>query len=304
MKNIFLMLLGVLFVFSGCGDAPVEVDESNYEPKIVIEGYLIHGKAENSIRISRNFALNQEIKFEDFVISDAMVEVVDLTKNESFAFRFNPQTLAYEYTGGDLVIEYGHSYRLNVSATVDNTNLEASSTTTVPEAGFRIEESASVLGQLKYREKDAAGEVKNFQLAIQRSPGTSFYAISMVALDADYETFATENPYGLSFDDVDEADRDDLLQDLKHEQRWIQTQANGTGMNYFDVSWLDAWFYGKYRAIVYAGDDNFKNYFLTHADVQDIDGNLYEPKFNIEGDGIGVFGSAIADTVFYEVLKN
>ncbi len=63
------------------------------------------------------------------------------------------------------------------------------------------------------------------------------------------------------------------------------------------------WFYGQYRIIAYAGDENMKNYYLTHANVAEMDGNLHEPVFNIDGDGIGIFGSAIADTLYFTVLQ-
>ncbi len=33
-----------------------------------------------------------------------------------------------------------------------------------------------------------------------------------------------------------------------------------------------------------------------------MDGNFHEAKFNIDGDGIGVFGSVIADTVYVDVV--
>ena len=69
-----------------------------------------------------------------------------------------------------------------------------------------------------------------------------------------------------------------------------------------EILWADTWFFGHYRAILYAGDINFKHYYLTHGNVQDIDGNLNEPKFHINGDGIGVFGSAAVDTVYFEIL--
>jgi len=37
--------------------------------------------------------------------------------------------------------------------------------------------------------------------------------------------------------------------------------------------------------------------------VQEIDGNLHEPAFHIEGDGIGVFGAAVADTAYFEIVR-
>ena len=38
-------------------------------------------------------------------------------------------------------------------------------------------------------------------------------------------------------------------------------------------------------------------------EVQEIDGNFHEPVFHIDGDGIGVFGSAVTDTVYFSVTQ-
>ena len=56
-------------------------------------------------------------------------------------------------------------------------------------------------------------------------------------------------------------------------------------------------------AVAYATDANFKNFFLIHSTLQEINGNLHEPALNIGVDGVGVFGSAVADTSFFEVLE-
>ena len=69
------------------------------------------------------------------------------------------------------------------------------------------------------------------------------------------------------------------------------------------IFWFDLWFYGSYEVIVYAADKNFIDFLRTFDEVQADDGNFNEPAFNIEGDGIGVFGSAIADTVRIVVLR-
>ena len=78
----------------------------------------------------------------------------------------------------------------------------------------------------------------------------------------------------------------------------------GDGISYSEVEWFCIWFYGRYRLILYAADRNYTDFFLTHRFVQEIDGNLLEPKFHFEGDGIGVFGSAAPDTVYFEVIQS
>ena len=68
------------------------------------------------------------------------------------------------------------------------------------------------------------------------------------------------------------------------------------------VSGFDTWFYANYRVIVYGGDKNFKDYFITAGRVQQFDGNFIEPEFHLTGDGIGVFGSAVRDTVTFSII--
>src|SRR5690606_7315433 len=119
------------------------------------------------------------------------------------------------------------------------------------------------------------------------SPGTTFYALSNIALDANLETFIYDNAYF----DFEPDDIDDDVENFKYELRWLQDANPEGGKREIVVPWLDLWFYSDYRLIVYAGDENFRLYLQTHRSVQEFDGNFHEPRMNITGDGIGVFGS-------------
>lgn len=294
-KIISLIFASLLL---SCGDAVVNLDRETYSPKIVIDGYVLpHHKVDN-IRISRNFPLNEEINVLDFPLKDADVSITDLNAGKSYPLTFNFGQLGFEYRKSDLEIMEGYSYRLSVSAEIDGKKLTASSTTTVPLDGFHIDRSVSQLDPLKYREKDENGNLRFFTISFKHSASTDFYALSIVAQEASMETFIEDNIFGLKKKDLDE----DFLNRLKYEARWAQTSRSADEITTIKILWLDTWFYGQYRVILYAGDNNFKQYFLTHNNVQDIDGNLYEPKFFIDGDGIGVFGSALADTVHFKVL--
>lgn len=283
-----------------CGKVSVNVDERNYEPKIVVEGFLIPGRPPENIRFSRNYPLNREIRLQDVLLTNAQASITDLSSAKAVTLEFDISQLAYRYPRKDFIIAPGNSYRLNVSATIEGRRLSAASTTTVPQAGFRIKRQDSHLGPFFYRERDENGNLKNYEIVFQRSPSTDFYALSIVAQYASTNNFIEENPFGIKAADLTE----DRITRLRYEYSWTQTRLGSAQENSsLRVSWFDLWFYGNYRAILYAGDKNYKNYFLTHNNVQDIDGNLYEPKFNFEGQGIGVFGSMVADTVFFEVLR-
>ncbi|MFQ5754141.1 MAG: hypothetical protein ACE5HI_19300, partial [bacterium] len=217
----------------------------------------------------------------------------------AYNLSYNPDNGYYEYMDENLIIEYGESYTLEVTATIEGQELFAKSTTTVPQAGFEILPAKSVLDSMVYRQRDASGELTYFEIVFTRSPGTDFYARSLTALDADTATFIYENPFG-EFDVEDVLD--DFL-DFKRNWGWIQDTPLSPGESSIEIWWWSTWFYGDYQAIVYAGDKNFRDFLMTFNDVQEMDGNFHEPAFHIEGDGIGVFASAIADTVYFKVLR-
>ncbi len=298
MKNntgYVLFLIGVL-ISAGCGGGTVEIDQT-FEPKIVIQGYLFP-QQRAQIKIMRNFPLGTAVDENDIIVNDARATIVD-ESGTVHNLTFNVQTQSYEQLGPGLTIDYGKTYTLEVSATIDGDSLSTKSTTTVPLRGFEILESKSVLDSMLYREKDENNEVKRFDVTFNRSPDIDFYAMSITALDADTSTFVYDNPYGdLNVDDVIED-----FDDFRYAFNWIQDTPLEAGESNMEVFWFFTWFYGQYQAIIYAGDKNFKDFLVTHDQVKEIDGNYHEPAFHFEGDGIGVFGSAIADTVNFWILR-
>jgi hypothetical protein len=151
-----------------------------------------------------------------------------------------------------------------------------------------------------YREKNTSGDVKEFDLQFAPSRGVDFYAYSVTALDADMKSFIFDNAY---FTDIDSSDLADDFDRYKQSYSWLQNSKDDVPVTKFNVDWTMIWFYGNYRVVLYAGDKNFKDFLMTHKDVLEMDGNFHEPKLHFEGDGIGVFGSAIADTAYFRILK-
>jgi len=292
---LFISLIYALLGFS-CGGGIVEIDQT-YEPKIVIQGTLFpQQRAE--VKIMRNFPLGTVVDRNKIVIRDARVVIFEEDRTQH-NLRFNINKQSYEQLGPNLVIDYGKTYTLEVDATIDGQQLSAKSTTRVPQAGFEVLESQSVLDSMAYREKDENDEVKLFDVRFNRSPGIDFYAISILAIDADTSTFIYDNP----IEDLDAGDVIDDFDDFRYAFNWIQDTPLEAGESHIEIFWFFTWFYGKYQAILYAGDKNFKDFLITHDQVKEIDGNYHEPAFHFEGDGIGVFGSAIADTVNFWILR-
>ena len=75
------------------------------------------------------------------------------------------------------------------------------------------------------------------------------------------------------------------------------------GVSTTEILSLYTYFYGNYRITLYAADKNLRGFSSTHEVLQGADGNFHEGAFYIDGDGIGVFGSALVDSIFIEVLR-
>jgi hypothetical protein len=200
-----------------------------------------------------------------------------------------------------LEIEHNQSYRLDVTATIDGKQLSATSTTTVPGDGMSVLEDESLLGEMVYRQKDINGELVSPVVAFSQAENVALYVLSFMAADTSDESFISENPMGFKLKDI----RDDggSAKDLQSGDIWKRLEDTSSQVNNFESNWFWFWFYGEYRFILYGGDSNYYHYLATHANVMGMDGNLHEPIFDIEGDGIGVFGSIVADTTYVTILR-
>ena len=293
--NTAILLLTALMIL-GCGEGIVEVDDSQYQPKIAIEGFLFPHQPVERIYITRNFRVDQNLRQTGILLPNADVTLTDLQSGEVYPLTFDQDEYFFRYTGSDLLIEYGHSYRLDVQATIEGSALQAGAVTTVPEAPLAI--TGVNYESLSYYQRDGDGNVLNFDVEFERVNGIDVYLATLIARDAAVETFIYDN----SFEEYDEADVRDDLDDLRYEWDWIQNTPPGPGKSDIPIFWYHLWFYGDYEIVIYAPDRNYQDFLRTYDEVQEIDGNFHEPVFHIEGDGIGVFGSAVSDTVHVRVL--
>ena len=291
----------VALILLSCGKTSVTIDERTYDPKIVIIGYLYPERPVSNIQITRNFPVGTTIDKKEIALSAANVTLIDLSSNIQYGLTYNPVSFAFEYREEDLQIDYGKSYKLDVSANIDGFDLLASSITTVPDKGLEIDRENSVFGDLFYRETDENGLLITPKVAYRQSENAAFYLLSISALNASIETFIYENPFG--FDIKDALEDDAEIENFQYSARWTKPENKNGGISIIEISWFQLWFYSPYRLLLYAGDENFYHFFSTHRRVQGVDGNLHEPLFHIEGDGIGVFGSAVIDTLSLNILK-
>lgn len=302
MKRI---IFGLSLLLAACGEGKVDFSELPYEPKIVVNAFITPGQAASDIRIQRNFPVGQNINRDEQYLTGAVVTLTKVETNATIALVNNlsfPDNYFYDSTGA--IIEYGKAYRLNVTAVIDGDTLHASSTTLTPNPGIQVLPELSQLTPLHYVERDSlTNDVKYFHVAFQRSPGTQFYALSMKSLAADESNFIypPDNPFFP--DDFDSSDVVENMTSLATNAIWLQDLPVESGISETDLFWFFLTFYGPYRVTIYAGDRNFQDFVETYDQVQDIDGNFYEPVFHIDGDGIGVFASFVADTTGFTILR-
>ncbi|MBN2013410.1 DUF4249 family protein [candidate division KSB1 bacterium] len=301
-----LVCLICLFLINSCGDPSIVTTNESYEPKIVIDAKLVAGQPVDHIYISQNFPVTTNLQRKS-VIPDVARTTVSITDIESgivypLSFHEAPtddkrfQNYYWEYTGNSLKIECGKSYRLDVEAPINGKMLSASATTTVPPAGFKILNQNTY--SLAYRERNENDDIEMFELDVQRSPGATFYLSVIEAQVHDVTNYIYDNPYQ-NIEPEDVADDADWFI-----YNWVQNISPEPGVTKIKYEWYNMNFYADYRVILYAVDINYQHFLQTFDGVQDDTGNYHEPIFHIEGDGIGVFGSMIADTTSFTITRN
>lgn len=286
----FITLIIVAFtmgmILSACGDPMIEVPEDQYEPKIVMEAFIYPGETVKDIKISRNFRINQEIDSDNLILlPDA--NQVEVSIND-IPLEFDPTEKTW--FNNSILVESEKTYTINIKATIEGLRLQATSTTTVPSAGFQVIEEN--LGVVKY----PTPLFFNFK----PTQGCEIYLWATMADSASLDNFIYDNIY---FPDIDREDLEKGFNGFRFQQQFmINVDANLDGNVTKELLGLDTWFYSTYTVFFYAGDKNFKDYQMTAKRSQQFDGNFVEPLLNIEGDGIGVFASALKDTMYFEII--
>lgn len=296
-----LLAVSLMIALYGCGEGEFAVSNTSYEPRLVIEGLLVPGERVENIRITRNFRVDAQIQANALVPADIKATLTDEESGRAYALSMRDAALVddrlFYYEGDDLEIEHGQSYTLQVQATVEGQKLEARATTTVPARGFRI--AGVNREQMTYRPLDERGEPINFSVEIERSPSSRFYLMTVRPVVATSANFVYDNP----FTEQKPSEVEEDIDDFSFDWDWIQNTPRGAGKSTIEVFWFFLWFYGEHEVVVYAADSNYASFIQTHGEVQEADGNFHEPKFAIQGDGIGYFGSALVDSVRLRVLR-
>ncbi|MHB8578550.1 MAG: hypothetical protein ACYDA4_01665 [Ignavibacteriaceae bacterium] len=289
MKHIKILFpLFISLMFMECGNPGVNVDNAPYEPKITVEGYLYCGEAVNNIKLMRNYALNAPVDQSGLYLTPASNSVTATING--LPLTFDPQTNTYY--NNQIIVDYGKAYTLEVFATIDGKELHTTSTTTTPQKGFLVLNKN--LGQFLYNSNPIT-------INFNTSPGTGFYIFSIIPDSASTNNFIYGNIFRSK---LDSAKVESNFNDYKFRYETLNNLDSYAGNTYsFILNNRDTWFYSTYTVIAYAGDTNFKDYLLTAPSVQEFDGNFHEPVLIFNGDGIGVFASAIKDTVTFSIIN-
>ncbi len=286
MKNYLLHILCLLPLAGlvSCGDPNIDITSIAYEPKIVVEGYLYPGEPVHNIKITRNFPLNQTLDTASFIIPNASVRI------NGVSLTFDPVT--FSYYSDAIVVAKGQTYKLEVNAVVAGQNLQTSATTTVPAQGFRL--LTKELG-------DTLHYGSEITLKFIPTATTNFYAFSIRPDSASVANFIFDNEFRK---DIKPEDVEKDLNNYRFQLGFIMNLLpSATDTTLQPIQSFDTWFYSTYKVIVYAGDENFKNFVLTAPNVKEFDGNFHEPKLILTGNGIGVFASAIRDTAYFTINR-
>jgi hypothetical protein len=292
------ILLTYLIMIS-CGEPLVELDESLFEEKIVVEAFLEINKPANNIRISRNFPLKTEIDFSQILLTDAIVVIDDLNNPNTDTLTYNPTTFMFEDNDNDFgLIKTNNSYRIYISATVNGKVLITTSTCISP--AEKLEINLTSPSQLKYY-ANSGNDV--FKYDINTVSNSLVYVSSLQAKTVTFNNLINRPTNVFISEKLEEKDFEDEKGKLSKDiDRFINKSFDLITFE-AEIRWWDLNFYSEYQLIVYAGDQNYKDYIFTYRDVQGQDGNLKEPKFNFKGDGIGIFTILTADTIELTVNK-
>ena len=296
----------MLFLLLSCGEGVVEVQNKSFEPRISVEGYLIPGKPVTKIYVYKNFRLDEDLTKLLFAPdpSKTTVSITDDQNGKEYPLSLHiPDSLLdingyyFQYTHDNLKIENEKSYTIEVNMEVEGKQLWTRSTTTVPPAGFEIK--SLNYNELQFARLKENGDYEFFEITIQRAPGVTFYVASIRALNNSFVNFIQNHIIG----ELKRQDYEDNKDQFSYQTTWIQNTPSYPGESTIRLFWFDFYFYSDYQIIVYAADKNYKEFLQTFNRTQEFDGNFHEAKFNFEGDGIGVFGSVVPDTIIVTVTK-
>lgn len=297
MKKIILsMLVSLIFLtFTACEDE-IRYD---YQEQKYVEALLIVGKPIERIRVSRSLPLDQPFDFEKTYIKDATVKITDQSTEEEYVleYRDEPEP-AYYYSDPNLLIKEETVYELDV---VFADNSTASGLTITPS---QFEWKKELVDEIQYP-KDSVNAPGDTNLRFSWTRSNQHY----FAEDERYYWMGIECldtlEYGKYLDNVDDSELNRRIERPFEEDANYYDETVRWGGPFFKVEsspvvWTAFKWYGKHKVTVYSPDPKFHKWMIHYQRF-----GTYTPSmFSVEGDAIGLFGSAAIIEAESFVIKN
>lgn len=194
---------------------------------------------------------------------------------------------------------FGAEYGGRLSSILDVTNLDGNREQFAGTAAISLLSTKTTLQMPMGHRGSLSGSVRRTYFdqtvgkKLKDTPQYYFYDGNFKAfVDVDEKNKLTVSGYG-GRDFLNVIFNQDASQETGFQADW----GNKTG----SVRWMRV-FSPQLIGNFWATGSRFSSDF-TFDEVQEDDGNFHEPLFDIEGDGIGVFGSVVADSIKVEVLQ-
>lgn len=287
-NNIFiklaLSLLAAAFVVSCEDDAPFD-----YEEDIYVEAFLFVDEPINNIKVMRTQPLNDAYAFENAIIKDAVVKIIEGADTITLDYDEDKYT---NYNKQDYTIKPNTEYKLEIRLQ-DGRSMTG---TTVTPSTFDWARPPKPVIQFPIDSIDKPSP-DSLEIEWSAAPGTKFYLLNVLCLDTlEYGKYLEppqpENMNRRAYNPLFEED-----------ENWYEEPSsyNLLSTTVTPTVWLAFKWFGKHEIIIYAVDYNYIRWFQqaywTFGE--------YDPNLNsIEGDGFGCFGSAKRIRASTFVLKN
>jgi hypothetical protein len=284
MKQL-IFILTTFFILS-CDQDP----ELNFNEEIILQGYLTVGEPINNIRLTRTIPLTEKYDLEQSTVKDA--EIIIKEGDNIFNLIYNNSTLLYEFDS-NYVVKENTNYEIEIKTT--NNKIITGETFT----------PSQIIWDQVFEEEvlqfpiDTLNPDKTERISWQYDGTLLSVNLTVRCLDTlNYGSYFERFNIGENTNEknrrIERPWRDDF--DFLDPVEYVILPGESKST---PVVWNSFKFYGLHEVTVYAPDFNW-----TRWGIQFYRNQYNELLSSVEGDGIGVFGSAsvIRDTLF--VIKN
>lgn len=288
--SAFALLAG-LFLLGGLSGCEL-YEQDTYQEYVVVEGYLVEGRALSPIRLSTTSEVTSTYAFDQVALSGAQVEVHLLDQQggveETFPYEMERPGM---YVARDTVspVLEKRTYRLEVVVPGRAESVRAE--TTVPS---KIQIVGGVLESVIYQ----SSERLEILVEVEEDPvRQSVFLFNTIALDT-LETNLTPF-YRSAYENGDTVTLTELSRTSSGALNEGNFTRNPDGTITIQFPWIGVAFYGRNDLIFNLLDANI--YDLLRSSTVQLGGSTLSPGeiqnviYRVEG-GIGVFGSIASDT--------